>query len=240
MLSIAITEDQSEVAEEIKEYIKKYAEEKALLMDAVWYPDGEAVVHAVKDEGVRFDIMLFDIEMSGINGMEAAKLIRSIDQRVVLAFITNMAQFAIRGYEVDALDFILKPIEYESFSMHFDRMVERVRERSDADVYVTIHTTEGMERFRISEIRYLETQNRFLYYHTGNGTYAVRGSLREAQKDLTHGRFAKCNQCYLVNLAFVEGVNGDYVKVDGEKLEISRRNKKPFMDELTRYIGGNI
>ncbi|SEA32057.1 two component transcriptional regulator, LytTR family [Lachnospiraceae bacterium NK3A20] len=237
MFTVAIVEDQKDVAAKIEEYVHRYGEEHALDLECTLYGDGADIAEWYARGGARYDIVLLDIEMPRMNGMDAARRIREKDQKAVLAFITNMAQFAIHGYEVDALDFILKPIDYYPFSTRFERMLERVRERTD--VRITIHTTGGMQVVAIGDIRYLETQNRMLYYHVGDEVFSSRTSLKEAEKELTHGHFAKCNQCYLVNLAYVNGVQGDRVIVDGETLDISRRNKTPFLEALSSYLGGN-
>lgn len=239
MLSIAIAEDQQEVADQIRSYIDRYAAETGIRTACEWFPDGADLLQRYTlPSRPRYDIILLDIEMGQVNGLETARQIRTKDRKVVLAFVTNMAQYAIRGYEVDALDFILKPVEYASFRMRFDRMVARVRERTD--IFLEIHTTGGLQRVRLGEIRYLETQNRLLYYHVGGGkVYTSRDSMREAAKDLTRGHFAKCNQCYLVNLAYVNGIHGDQVTVDGEVLDMSRRCKTPFLAELSDYMAGD-
>ncbi len=238
MLQIAIVEDQQEVADEIKSYIDRYMQEHEEEAECTWLSDGDLIAGLYEEGKAHFDIVLLDIEMERMNGLEAAGKIRKKDKKVVLAFITNMAQYAIHGYEVDALDFILKPIQYIPFSMRLDRMLERVKERTD--IKITIHTTGGMQLVPISEIRYLETQNRMLYYHVGgDNVYASRTSMKEAEKELTRGHFAKCNQCYYVNLAYVGGVQGDVVTVDGEMLEMSRRNKTPFLEALSAFLGGN-
>ena len=127
MLKIAIVEDYEQTARDVQEMIQRYAQEHHLDTECRWFPDGEEIA-AVYESGEKnpFDIVLLDIEMRQTNGMDAARRIRDRDKKVVLSFITNMAQYAIHGYEVNALDFILKPVEYFPFSMRLDRMVERV------------------------------------------------------------------------------------------------------------------
>lgn len=235
MLRVAIAEDQKEVAEELRGYIERYAGENGISAACDWFPDGAQLLSRITGTG--YDIILLDIEMGQVDGLETARQIRTKDRKVVLAFVTNMAQYAIKGYEVDALDFILKPVEYYPFRMRFERMVQRVRERTDTPI--EIHTSRGVQRVRIGDIRYLETQNRLLFYHVGGNVYTSRDSMREAAKDLTRGHFAKCNQCYLVNLAYVNGVQGDQVTVDGEVLDMSRRCKTPFLEALTAYMAGD-
>ncbi len=91
----------------------------------------------------------------------------------------------------------------------------------------------------IGEIRYFETGSRMLYCHAGGKVYTSRMSMKEVEKSLRRGHFAKCNQCYLVNLSYVNGVQDNVVTVDGEELFMSRRNKTPFLEALSEYLGSN-
>ena len=181
MLKIAIVEDHEQTARDVQEMIQRYAQEHHLDTECRWFPDGEEIA-AVYESGEKnpFDIVLLDIEMRQTNGMDAARRIRDRDKKVVLSFITNMAQYAIHGYEVNALDFILKPVEYFPFSMRLDRMVERVRERTD--VCISFPTSGGMQLIPIGEIRYFETGSRMLYCHAGGKVYTSRMSMKEVEK----------------------------------------------------------
>ncbi len=237
MLQIAIVEDQKEAADELENYIKRYGDEHGLAAQIVRMPDGGDIVRAIENEKKDFDIIFMDIEMSKVDGMEAAQQIRKTDKKAVIVFVTNMAQYAIKGYEVDALDFIVKPINYFTVAAKLERAIERVSSRQEKTVEV--HTLDGVRILKVSDIRYLETQNRMLYYHTRAEVLPTRSSMKQAEKDFLQGQFAKCNQCYLVNLSHVDGIKGDTVLVDGEALEMSRRNKTPFLAAFADYIGGN-
>lgn len=125
MLRVAVVEDETEYRGLIQEMVGRYAKEYDLQIQTTAFPDGRELVQNYH----KFDILLMDIEMPHLNGMEAAQKIRELDKEVVIVFITNMAQYAIKGYEVDALDFILKPLNYYTFSMRFTRAVGRVKNR---------------------------------------------------------------------------------------------------------------
>ena len=116
---------------------------------------------------------------------------------MVLVFVTAFARHAIRGYEVDALDFVLKPLSFYAFSVKLERSIQRIRTRTG--IQIALKTSDGIHRLEISQIYYLETRSRMLYYHTSSGVYSVRSSLQSAEQELGGYSFAKCNQCYLVN-----------------------------------------
>ena len=85
---------------------------------------------------------------------------------------------------------------------------------------------------------YLETHSRMLYYHTSKGEFAARASLQSAEKQLAEYHFVRCNQCYLVNLAYVKGIESDFALVKNDRLEISRRQRTAFLTAVASYMGG--
>ena len=234
MLKIAVVEDQQEVRDELCRFIRKYAAENSLQVEAVPIEDGE-VIAAHYEPG--WDIIFMDVEMPGLDGFGAAEKIRAVDGDAVLVFVTNMAQYAIKGYEVDALDYVLKPVNYYQFCTKLSRAIQRVQRRKGGQVALQL-SGGGMQLLDTGDILYLETRNRMLYYHTATQEYAVRGSLAGAEKQLAAYHFARCNQCYLVNLQYVRGVENDFVQVGDARLEISRRQKAAFMTAVASYLGG--
>ena len=86
----------------------------------------------------------------------------------------------------------------------------------------------------------METRDRLLHYHTADKVWSVRGSLLKSEKELAPYHFARCNQCYLVNLRHVKGVQDDLVQVGEERLEISRRQRAAFLAAVASYVGGAL
>ena len=105
---------------------------------------------------------------------------------------------------------------------------------------VALQVSGGVQLLDTDDILYLETRDRLLHYHTATDTWSVRGSLLKAEKDLAAYHFARCNQCYLVNLRHVRGVQDDLVQVGEERLEISRRQRTAFLAALAAYVGGAL
>ena len=234
MYRIAIVEDDREYVKELRTYLNQYAAEEGQEFEiSVFYDGAEILENYVP----KYDLILLDIEMQKINGMDAAEKIRETDENVVLMFITNMAQYAIRGYSVGALDFVMKPITYYTFSMKIKRALKRVQKREISSILLTLPN--GVKKLEARQIYYLEVQNRQLHYHTDEGEIVVRGSLQSAENLLPSDTFAKCNHWYLVNLMHVTEVRKNNAVVGPFELEISRRNRSGFLEALTKYIGGN-
>lgn len=234
MLRIAVTDDEQSCRDQLVDYIRQYGQEIGAEFEVQTFASGEALLAA---DPAGFAIILLDIQMSGTDGMSVARSIRAQNDKVVLMFITNMAQYALQGYEVDALDFVLKPINYYTFSLRFKRAIERASSRR-ANQFL-VHTKDSLVRLSTADIYYVESQNRMLVYHTAGGTYEVRGTMAAAEQQLAPYHFVKCNHWYLVNLAHVSELRKDTAIVAGQELDISRRNRNTFLSAVTDYVGGN-
>lgn len=234
MYYIAIVEDEKEFRDQLQGYLKQYGEENRISFQISVFEDGADILEKYKNE---YDMILLDIEMPKVNGMDAAEQIREKDEDVVLMFITNMAQYAIRGYSVGALDFIMKPVTYYTFSMKMTRALKRVQRKVQAPI--VLHLSDGIKTLEIKQIYYVEVQNRMLHYYTNEGEIVVRGTLQSAEEMLKPYPFAKCNHWYIVNLNHVKEVVRNMVVVGPYEVEISRRNKTSFLKALTEHMGGN-
>ena len=229
----SICETYCTLSEELRGYIERYGQEHGQEFSVYPFADGSEILQNYEP---RYDVILLDIEMPRVGGMEAAQAIREVDENVVLVFITNMAQYAIKGYSVGALDFVMKPVSYYTFQMKFTRALERAAKRRNEEILLTL--PDRIQRIGVQQIHYVEVQDHMLHYHTEQGEYVLRGTLQNAEKQLAPYHFARCNHWYIVNLAHVQQVKRDTVVVAGHELEISRRARTGFLNALTDYIGG--
>lgn len=234
MLNIAVVDDDAVFRTQIAGFIDRFKAEHAFEMNITQYEDGKDILADYRSD---FDIILLDIEMPQMDGMSTAQEIRRQDKDVVLVFVTNMVQYAVQGYSVDALDFILKPVEYETFALKLGRVVSRVKSREGRQIL--LNAQEGVARLDVRQIFYVEVQNRILHYHTDQGVYRVRGTMQSAEQELGECHFVRCNYWYLVSLRHVSEVRENMAIVAGDELEISRRNRTAFLQALTNYVGGN-
>lgn len=235
MIRIAIVEDDESYMRQLKEYLERFSAESGEQFQVTCYTDGGILVEKFR---AQFDLILLDVEMPLLDGMSAAEQIRQVDSEVVIIFITNMAQYAIRGYAVDALDYLLKPVNYFVFSQRLSRALGRMRKRKK--FYLTVPVKGGAMKLDTEDIYYIESQGHNLIYHTRNGEVKSRGVLKETEKVLEKQHFYRCNNGYLVNLEHVDGVCDGNVLVNGKELLISRPRKAEFMEVLAGYMAGRI
>ena len=233
MIRIAVADDDKECTRQLCQYIDDFSRESGHNCDVTVYHDGDELVERYK---AQFDIILLDVEMPFLNGMTAAEMIRRQDPEVIIIFITNMAQYAIRGYAVDALDYVLKPVNYFAFSQRLSRAIQRLGRRETA--YLTIPVKGGAMKLAVGDIWYVESRGHQLIYHTRTGELtAAGGTIQQAEEALTEHHFFRSNKGYLVNLEHVDAIREDNAVVHGETVQVSRARKKSFLDALNNYLG---
>ena len=241
MIQIAIVEDEEIYVKQLTEYIRKYQTERGRSIKVTVFGDGEDIT---ENYSGGFDIILMDIQMRFMDGMTAAEKIRQMDQKVIIMFITNMIQYAVRGYEVDAMDYVVKPVEYFSFSQKLDKAVGRMR--SEVKEFLTIPIGEGVVKIDIADIYYIEGQRHNVIYYTLRGDYCSRITMKELEEKLAVHNFFRCAKGYLVNMNHVEGFVGSDCVIHNVHIPVSRTRKKEFMNLLLqrnlikKFIGLNI
>ena len=227
MVDIASIEDSPEEEQVLRAHLDRYARERGIELEVTWYRLAAEFVTAER----RHDLILMDIDLPGMNGMETATLLRTYDTETPLIFVTNLSQYAVRGYEVDALDFIVKPVGYHALSLRMDkamRVLERHRETR------VVLATRGATR----------VMGHNLVYHLleagGTEQVRVRGSMTAAEAQLGSGFVRISNSC-LANLSHIRLVQGGSLRMlSGDVLHFSRSRKGPAMETIAAYLGGSI
>lgn len=207
MTRIAIVEDEAAVREQLAGYVQRYTRQYGIQFEVTMFTDG---VEILEDYRPVYDIIFLDVEMLHLDGMETARRIRELDSDVLLIFITNMAQYAIKGYAVGALDYVLKPVPVDG----------------------------GMRRLDAATIYYIESEGHRVHFYTEDGDFSAPGALKVLEEKLAGRLFARRNSGYLVNLAQVSGVQQNTVQVGPHELQISRPKRRAFLAALADYIGG--
>ena len=231
MIHIALVEDEEEYRKVFLGYLRRYEQESGRQFRISVFPDGEDIISSYKAD---YDLILMDIAMRFMDGMTAAEKIRELDQEVVIIFITNMPQFVMKGYAVDALDYVLKPVNYFAFSQRIERAISRMSRRREQ--YFTVPVRGGIRKLSVSIILYVEVQDHDLLFHTRNESILTRGSLAEVEAKLGNAGFFRCNKYCLVNLAFADSLQGIDLVVAGEHIQVSRAKKKAMLDALNNYL----
>ncbi len=232
MLRVAVVEDDERCAEQMRQYLEEYQRETGQAVEVTVYADGEDLLEQYKPV---FDVIFLDIQMPFVDGMTAAKYIRRQDPAVAIIFVTNLAQYAIQGYEVNALDYMLKPLNYFSFSQRLSRAVSNLKRREDD--YIVVAVRGGAVRLDVGNILYVERQGHHLLIHTLGDTVTSQATIQQMEQALEGRRFFRCNKGCLVNLSAVDGVQDACAMVHGENIPISRNRRQEFLTALSQHWG---
>lgn len=233
MMRIAVVEDDAMSRDIIVSHLLRYQVDHGTRFDISTFTDGAELLAVYRSD---FDVLLLDIEMERVSGMTAASRIREVDQDVAIVFITNSPQYAISGYEVRALSYLLKPVSYGAFAQEIDRVLAQHRARERRSLLFQ----EGGDHHRIdvAEILYVESAGHRVVIHTPDRTHSVVSSLKAIEGELDGAGFARCNSGFLVNLRHVTGVQQSECRIrGGAALPISRPKRKAFLAELAAHIG---
>jgi len=239
-ITIAIVEDSDEERIVLKQALDRYSAEKGVMFETTCYERAEDFLYidANKDAN-NVDILFMDIELpGGMDGMQAAEKFRTLNEETVLIFVTNMRKFVIKGYEVGALNYILKPLNYYGFAMTLDRALRLIEGRKYE--VIVIKTADGVKTIDCRKIYYVEVMKHDVKFFTTDGTFTNYGTLNKWEEKLAPYNFVRCSSSALVNLRHVSGVSGDDVTVGGTKIRISRTKKRAFLQILTDYYGETV
>jgi DNA-binding LytR/AlgR family response regulator len=235
MLNIAIVEDDASDMKAVNDCLDYIKKKDGIEYNVVEFVDAE---HFLFISSFEFDLVFLDIQMPSIDGMSAAKKIREKNQTIGIVFITNLRQLAIKGYDVEALDFIVKPIEKNDFYLKMKHILKRLNFTKKDEIL--IGSGDKLAAISANSINYLEVLGHYVIYHTPNGTVSEYSTLKEVERKLyRYPFFVRCNRCYLVNLNHIDEIRGDaIVVVCGTSLAISRARKAAFLNEYAKYVSG--
>ena len=238
MYKIVIVEDEKSVADGLKEMLQTYAAERELDLRIEEFESGDSFLQSGCSD---YDIVLLDINMPGNNGIQVAKEIRAKGDNpdAVIIFCTNYPQYAISGYEVSALGYLIKPVTKLSLEHNLDKALKFLWRKQQ--LKLLIKSKDGQLVVRASDIVYIEVGRHNLYFHimTAEGIKSIRtrGTMREMYDALKEMNFAKCSACYLINMNYITAINKSKIEcAGGVVLFISRKSQKEFMTHFMKYI----
>jgi DNA-binding LytR/AlgR family response regulator len=239
MIRIAVCDDQPTVTASIEKMLESISYSEALKMEIDIFFDGATLEKSIK-QGNRYDLIYLDIEMEVKDGIVAAREIRSIDQKVLLIYISGYECYLKELFEVEPFRFISKPIDKKLFDEYFLLAYQRICER---DTYFLFHFSKITQKIPQSDILYFESIGRVVLVHLKNGTEKFYGKLNDVEKVIQNGkgRFLRIHQSYLVNYNYIRKmVFSSVTLTDGTELQISGDRQKTIRTQFCKITGGEI
>lgn len=231
MIKIVICEDEKEQQELLKTYINQIFEVLSVKFKLEVFNSGEELLERYSKDT---DILLLDIQMGQISGMDTARKIRVLDDKVEIIFITALIEYALEGYEVKAYRYLIKPVKYENLKENITNCIKEVDIKNK---YIMIKSQGSQTKLNINEITYIEVQKETITIHTLNEVYKINGTMSNIEKEVDCSRFFRCHKSFLVNLEHVKSIKQYVVILENSKeVPVSRYRFKETKDKFFDLI----
>lgn len=236
MIYIGICDDVEVFIDKLEALIREYETEIQEEIKIDRFTKGIDLLNKYKSE---YDLIFLDIKMPDMNGITVAENIRSRDSKVSIIFLTSLVQYALEGYRVNAVNYIVKPISYKKLKLELDNWRKKYGQKEEP--YLIVRNDNGSYKLLLKSIRYIETYNRNLLIHTEHKNIISYKKLQDMEKLLSDQGFVRCHTSYLVHLLYVETIeNMEAQLITNEKIPISKLKKKEFMTSLAEYWGDQL
>lgn len=236
MYRILIVEDSPADERVLADHLDRYAREAGEAFSVDWHRSTAQLDE--KDDP--YDLIFLDIELPGQTGMEAAHDLRARGDETPIIFVTSLAQYAVEGYRVSALDFIVKPVAYGDLALRMGRAINVMRRRHVGAIPVAVR---GATRLLSpDDLVFVDVDGHSLVYHLASGeTLRARGSLSGAPAQLGATPFLRISASCIVNMSHVASAADASITLDTDDVVwASRTNKRRCLQELAAYLGGSL
>ena len=234
MWKILICDDEKECRDSVLEMLRRYEKDSGESFDVTICASGEELMKRFTPS---FDIILLDIQMKTLSGMNAARALRQKGSDVQIIFITAMSEYAIEGYEVHAFGFLKKPVHYRQLAWQLDDVTETLRKKKGVNVVVQDGST--IKAFKSSEIVWAEALGHEVWLHIAGGTsQRCVTPLAKLEEQLSGNGFFRIHKSFLVNRAYLRAINQAAVSMeDGGELPLSKHRKQDLIYAFAEFKG---
>lgn len=231
MINIAICDDETYICDKIKSMAVDFFAEKNMEIAISQFTSGEELLKCNKS----IDILFLDIQMSGMDGMETARKLRNQNYKGYLLFITVLKEMVFHSFEVQAYDYLVKPIDKEYFEKTMERLLASMQSSCEAKLLIQRRYEHSIIAF--DDIIYCEIINRKVYLHLKSKEIIDYYDKMEKLETKLDGRFFKCHRSYFINLNYLKSYKqGMAVMSDGSEIPVSRLRSKEFTSVILHYM----
>lgn len=234
MLWIAVCDDEVMECSRIAKKIGEILAERKISCTIRQFYSGRELLRSSES----FDMIFLDIIMGDMDGMRTAQLVRKKAFDKILVFISSSREYVFDAYEVEAFQYLLKPVEEEKLRRVLLKAVRRTESRSQE--FIIISRERQKKKFFLDDIYYFEIRGRMIDVHGTGGTFSYYGQIGVLEKELWEKGFFRCHKSYLVNLKYVDVYNRQELVLDnGERIGIAKRRYEAFCQEILKYMREN-
>lgn len=232
MIKIAICEDEIIHRTILEDYLNTILINSNIKYEILTFESGEELVENYKKD---IDIILLDILMGNLTGMDVARKIRKFDDKVEIIFVTSLVDYIQEGYEVRAYRYLIKPIVYEELERHILSCVNGLLESNKN--YIVVKYENEIHKILVHDITYVEIIRKDMTIHTIKKKYEIRMTLKKMEEELSRDDFFRCHKSYLVNMNQIQSLKQDSVIVNSNEVPVSRHRMRDLKVKLSDVLG---
>ena len=230
-MKIAMCEDERVFSNRLAEYINEWGKEKGVFLEIFAYENAKQFLDDWS-ESENYDIILLDIKMDDINGVELAHIIRETNPNVPIVFVTNMKEFAVAGYKVRAMHYLVKPIEKADLF----ECLDRINQSAGIKKYFLFGDLEKTLRIPHEDIIYISMYSHTATMVTAAKKYEFRKTISQILEELDDSLFVKCHRSYIINMQHIKSISAnDAMMLNGDKVALSRNIAGKIYDMFVKY-----
>ena len=234
-MKIAICEDQAVQVNLLNNKIKKWANDYDIEGTINNFTTAESFLFEWEDYD-KYDIIFLDIKLGKISGVELSNIIREKNKNVDIVFVTGFFKYALHGYKVGALQYLMKPIKISDLYFCLNKTQERISNKNDKYMMI-LETPKKYIKLNCNEIHYCIMFSPYIDIHTSSEKITVRKKISELEREIPSKYFIRCHRSYIVNLKYVKSITKDSVVLEsGIRIPISRGRYKDINDTFINYI----
>lgn len=227
LLRVAVAQNRTEDIVRLKEHLTRFGSETDTKITFAEFFNGADIA---SDYQSCYDIVFLDVALPLLGGLPAAKQIRSLDKYAVIILTADSKEYAMDGYTVGALGYLLKPVTFSDVSQIMHRASEKVFGRKTS--YMFVPTEKGVKRLSTCQILYIESYSHKMKLKTATEEFMISGVMKELESSLSDKCFFRIAKSYLINLRYVDAVEGDRVFIGDKDVNLRRGTKRMFMKAL--------
>ncbi len=231
-MRFAVCDDEEKFRVQARDMIDKLAGSLDVIVDV--YEDGRALLDAFDKNP--YDVLFLDIEMPAMDGITLARKLRERSDNIYIVFLTGHVEYALEGYEVNALRYLTKPVQEDKLR----EVIRFVMDKNTSKRQVMIKEDGEEMLLNVADIIYLEAQNQYVMIYTTEGEHLIRYNISDFEEKLKNDGFFRCHRGYLISLAKVKKLVKSDVLMEGPdgdiSIPVSRSNVKPLKEALYSYV----
>ncbi|QVK17135.1 response regulator transcription factor [Mycoplasmatota bacterium] len=235
-MRIAICDDETICLEYLKEVIERFSVTQNVPINIEVFHNAEEMLFETGDT-TPYDLLILDIQMGKMNGMELAKRIRKTDPNVYIVFLTGVADYVYDGYEVGALRYLLKPLKEKQLYNILSDVISRLE--SNENQYLIIKINRENVKISLDDIIFIEAMGHYVIIHTEDKVYDVKMSINNIENEIHFTFFIRVHRSYIVNIKHVDKINKENcVLSNNDTVNVSRGNYNKLNEAFINYYRG--